>query len=451
MISECIVLLDSIVVKKEKYEQDEKNLIQEEIDTRKYAFNVGKVLPLSKAVSALLEEGNSVSDDSRSSGEAASVRHTEGERAVRNTEGERAVRNAEGERAVRNAEGEKAWPFAWRLHHKLHDMLMFGIEELRLDSCGSVKDYGRLDARAESHCTDSPIHSQDWFAKHAPLDGQWFDLDHILTCWRNADKRSKMKVAPLCQGANPDENVEDVVKFFDVLATRERHRRESGKPRKLEFLVDEKSQGQLELHRLLGSGFGGKIKVKCSPMDQSLRGSYNRKISSIVELRSKNKLKLKETNSHLSSLCLFLFTLARGKMQSQLDAFDPEVVATSSLGIIKTFKNLISESVLEAELNAYHSFGMTFAKMREALSLCKEQSLKSDKYIERHLVQSSFRKLAQKSFGLANIDADDVKWLLQPFQNLKKTQKDARHHSNTETEPSASDDNSFSVATVILL
>lgn len=443
-ITTCIGLLGHLNVEKEKCENMKKLLIKEETDTMKYAFDVGSVLPMSKAVAVRMPDGFVASHD---------------------TESDVGKKREKG----LGFGGKAAWPFDMRLHHKLHDMLMFGIEELHLDGQEHrelqkvpplASHLGRTASQVSEHASrtnssfreaqdastppaqtseasqlpDLHQNAQDWFSKHAP-DGKWLDLNHIMTCWRNADQENRMKVAPLCEeGANSAENVEDVVKFFDILAGREKDRRDNGKPEKLDFQIEGK--GSLELHRLLGTGFAGKIKVRCSPMKASLKDQYNDKMNAIVQLHKQNDERLKQTKSNMSLLCLFLFTLARGKMQKDLEAFDPEVVATSSLGIIKTFRNFVSESVLEAELRAYLAIGVP------------SESLKSDECSDKYQAQASFRNLAQHSFG--ELDPEQVKWLRKPFQNLKRTQTEAERRLKSKIfEPSTVDDKQFSVATVI--
>jgi hypothetical protein len=453
-IKTCIDLLRRLNAEEEQCEDMKQLLIKEETDTKKYAFDVGFVLPLSKAVAAA----------------SAAAPMPGGFVASHDTKSDVGKRREKG----LGFSGKAAWPFDMRLHHKLHDMLMFGIEELHLDGCSGGQEHrelqkvpplasqlGRTASQVSEHAsrTNSSSHEaqdastrtppaqtseasqypdahqtpQDWFSKHAP-DDKWLDLDQIMTCWRNANQKNRMKVAPLCEvGANSAENVEDVVKFFDILARREKDRQKSGKPSKLEFQIEGK--GALELHRLLGMGFAGKIKVRCSPMKADLKDDYNDKMNAIVQLHKQNDQRLKQTKSNMSLLCLFLFTLARGKMQKDLEAFDPEVVATSSLGIIKTFRSFVSESVLEAELKSYLAIGVPL------------EFLKSDECSDKYQVQESFRKLARKSFG-GNLDDKKVIWLLKPFKNLKRTQKEGGLKSKM-FEPSTVDDKQFSVATVI--
>jgi hypothetical protein len=65
-IATCIGLLGRLNVEKERCEDMKKLLIKEETDTKKYAFDVGSVLPMSKAVAARMPGGFVASHDTES-------------------------------------------------------------------------------------------------------------------------------------------------------------------------------------------------------------------------------------------------------------------------------------------------------------------------------------------------------------------------------------------------
>jgi hypothetical protein len=111
---------------------------------------------------------------------------------------------------------------------------------------------------------------------------------------------------------------------------------------------------------------------------------------------------------------------------------------------IKIFKNFISESVLNAEREAFSELGLGLAEMSNlVLSVNQRVACK-----DAHQLQMRFRQLCypalQKMFS-----ADDLKKLKQPVRRLKKFH--APIGKETKLDISVSDDQAFSVATVLYM
>jgi hypothetical protein len=102
VIDNCIKELSRLGVQKKECEGTRKKWIMEELDTQRDAFEIGKVRPL---------------DAKRFPGASWTPEVPP-------------VSNDQGPSEVRR---EKKWPWDLRLHHKLHDMLMFDVAELELD------------------------------------------------------------------------------------------------------------------------------------------------------------------------------------------------------------------------------------------------------------------------------------------------------------------------------
>jgi hypothetical protein len=250
------------------------------------------------------------------------------------------------------------------------------------------------------------------------------------------------KFFELVKKLQPKAGVQDVVEFYDRLVKIENQRKECGKPPKLEFeLLSDKDKRSLDLHRIIGAEFDGKFSVRCVPMLPSLWADYSAKIKVIQEALDEIEKKLKKIKSNMGVLCSFLFILARARMHHTFEAFDPEVAATSSLGIvgIKTFRNFITKSVLEAEQLAYSDLGLV--DIMSKIVSAKERSVCSD----RHQLQIRFRQLCYQ--GLTGFSSKDVKFLKQPFSRLRKIHKTSVDESKLEMAPSG--EQVFSVATVI--
>jgi len=197
-----------------------------------------------------------------------------------------------------------------------------------------------------------------------------YSLNDIMTCWRNASVRRKTKVTP-----SSDEGVRDVVAFYDILMQIEKKRAEDGKPPKLEFIIKPGEVRSLDLHRIIGFGFEGQIQVRCSPMLAALRADYAKKIACIKSKQDQNDEEMKTIKANMGVLSSFLFILARARMHQTFQACNPEVEATSSLGLvgIKTFRNFISESVLKAEQDAFSNLGMLPEEMRKLVSMKRDE------------------------------------------------------------------------------
>jgi Ca2+-binding EF-hand superfamily protein len=256
------------------------------------------------------------------------------------------------------------------------------------------------------------------------------------------DTIDEAKFFELVKKLQPKVGVQDVVEFYDRLVKIEKQRKECGKPPKLEFFhLSDKDKRSLDLHRIIGAEFDGQFNVRCAPMLVSIRADYSAKNKVIQEALDENEKERKRIKSNMGVLCSFLFILARARMHHTFEAFDPEVAATSSLGIvgIKTFRNFITKSVLEAEQLAYSDLGLVDI-MRKIMS-AKERSVCSD----RHQLQIRFRQLCYQ--GLTCFSSKDVKFLKQPFSRLRKIQKTSVDESKLEMSPSG--EQVFSVATVM--
>jgi hypothetical protein len=257
-----------------------------------------------------------------------------------------------------------------------------------------------------------------------------------------SDTIDEAKFFELVKKLQPKVGVQDVVEFYDRLVKIETQRKECGKPPKLDFCpLSDKDKRSLDLHRIIGAEFDGQFNVRCAPMLVSLRADYSAKMKVIQEALDENEKERKKIKSNMGVLCSFLFILARARMHHTFEAFDPEVAATSSIGIvgIKTFRNFITKSVLETEQLAYSDLGLDDI-MRKIMP-AKERSVCSDK----HHLQIRFRQLCYQ--GLTGFLPKDVKFLKQPFSRLRKIQKSSVDELKLEMSPSG--EQVFSVATVM--
>jgi hypothetical protein len=342
-------------------------------------------------------------------------------------------------------------PYEWKLHHKLHDMLMFGSAALHLGgqvthhltSLPSIRFDERIDRYVPDRDVSYPpecflpgaspnclISSTEQAAATASSQ-LYFNLEHILTCWRKAAssehnqtkglsgksaKGLSVKPVPLIE-----HGVVDLVAFHDMLSEIEERRQQNGKPAKLQFWMSDTDKRTLSLHRVVGFGFDGKIGVRCAPMPERIREQYRVKMQEIQQERDKNSKLLKDIKSGLGVVCLFLLTLARGKMH-RIAAFE------ESFGIVNINRSLVTESVLKEEMNAYADLGLFKPGLLERETFSSED----------------FRKLSEPA--RSQLDKGQIDWILRPFKNLKKLQ----HHSEDLRLPRPpADDETVSVATVI--
>jgi hypothetical protein len=297
----------------------------------------------------------------------------------------------------------------------------------------------------------------------------------------------------------PNYGVRDVVDFYDKLVKIEDERKRLGKPPKLEFLITAKDEKAIDMHRVLyqlqreaihrerirdDAGnvldlyehklvFDGQIQVRCASMSSvdNLRSSFSKAIGKINDLQLANEVQLKEISANVSILSAFLYTLARAKMHDNKKVCDPEVEATSSLGLagIKQFKNYISDATFKAESDAFRDLGISEDQMRANprtmfeilnppppprpdLSPLPQSSQTKFKHPDTDIFQTraEFRELCFSSFTeFKDADIDYANFMREPFRRLKKFQAPMRNPPQVNfAEPADPNSNTFTVATV---
>ena len=269
-----------------------------------------------------------------------------------------------------------------------------------------------------------------------------------------ASEVNEVKYLELVKRLQAQIGVRDVVDFYDKLVKIEEERKEAQKPPKLEFCISSKDQRHIDMYRILDSiqhqtihdenirdsagnlcehrlMFSGQILVRCASMkdDDDFRKSYLDSIKEINHLQGINEERLKEVSSNISVLSLFLFILARARIHASLKMCDPEIEATSSLGLagIKQFQHFMSKSIFEAESAAYRDLGICLASL-DVMRASPEHMLQTygvkTKTEDAYHTRARFRELcfaSLKEMKLPN-DSDCVKFMREPFRHLKKSQ-----------------------------
>jgi hypothetical protein len=191
----------------------------------------------------------------------------------------------------------------------------------------------------------------------------------------------------------------------------------------------------------------------------NLRSSFSKAIGKINDLQLANEVLLKEISANVSILSAFLYTLARAKMHDNQKVCDPEVEATSSLGLagIKQFKNYISDATFKAESDAFRGLGISEDQMRanprtmfEILNPQPSETKFKDPDTDIYQTRAEFRELCFSSFSeFKDADMDYANFMREPFRRLKKFQAPMRNPPQVNfAEPADPNSNTFTVATV---
>ncbi len=265
---------------------------------------------------------------------------------------------------------------------------------------------------------------------------------------------NEVKFLELVKQLQAQIGVRDVVDFYDKLVKIEDDRKAMQKPPKLEFRINPKDQRFIDMYRILDTiqhqtihdenirdlagnlcehrlMFAGQILVRCASMqaDPEFRDSYLASIQEINRLQRTNEERLEKVSASLNVLRSFLFILARARIHASLKMFDPEIEATSSLGLagIKQFQHFMSNAIFEAEGAAYRDLGVRLDSpdaMRANPDYMMQKYGVTTKKEDLYQVRARFRELCFISLKEIKLpsDLDCAKFMREPFRRLKKLQ-----------------------------